>query len=56
MLKQFTAGNEAQLEDWKSRGWEVIDADDVARVVVWLLSEDSRSVFGTNINIGAGLP
>lgn len=34
----------------------MMDPDDVARVVVWLLSEDSRSVFGANINVGAALP
>jgi hypothetical protein len=56
MLKDFTGGNLGQLNDWKSRGWEVIEPEDVARVVVWLLSEDSRSVFGANINIGAAPP
>jgi hypothetical protein len=56
MLKDFTGGNQAQLDNWKNRGWEVIEPEDVARVVVWLLSEDSRSVFGANINIGAAPP
>ncbi|KIW96653.1 uncharacterized protein Z519_02044 [Cladophialophora bantiana CBS 173.52] len=56
MLREFTGGKEAQLDDWKSRGWEVIEPDDVARVVVRLLSEDSRSVFAANLNIGAALP
>ncbi|OQV09724.1 hypothetical protein CLAIMM_13814 [Cladophialophora immunda] len=56
MLREFTGGKDAQLEDWKSRGWEIIEPDDVARVVVWLLSEDSRSVFGANLNIGAAPP
>lgn len=56
MLKEFTGGSQAQLDDWKARGWELLDAIDIARVVVWLLSDDSRSVFGTNINVGAGLP
>ncbi|EXJ63659.1 uncharacterized protein A1O5_11420 [Cladophialophora psammophila CBS 110553] len=56
VLREFTGGKEPQLNDWKSRGWKIIEPDDVARVVVWLLSEDSRSVFGANLNIGAALP
>lgn len=56
MMQQFVGGNPEQLEDWKRRGWQMMDPDDVARVVVWLLSEDSRSVFGANINVGAALP
>ncbi|KIW30057.1 uncharacterized protein PV07_05834 [Cladophialophora immunda] len=56
MLSKFVAGNEAQLADWKARGWQMIRPEDVARVAVWLLSEDSAEVFGTNINVGAALP
>ena len=33
-----------------------MNAEDVAPVVVWLLSDDSIPVFGSNINVGAGLP
>ncbi|KAJ5964034.1 short chain dehydrogenase/oxidoreductase CpoX2 [Penicillium vulpinum] len=43
-------------EAWKSHGLETIEAEDVARTIVWLLSEDSRCVYGANINIGAGVP
>ena len=41
---------------WRERGFDWMEAEDVARVIVWLLSEDSRSVFGANINVGAALP
>ncbi|EXJ56252.1 oxidoreductase [Cladophialophora psammophila CBS 110553] len=56
MMKEFVGGNLAQLEDWKTRGWQMLDPEDVARIVVWLLSEDSKSVFGVKINVGAALP
>ncbi len=56
MMKGFVGGNEKQLEEWKARGWNMMDPEDVARVVVWLLSEDARSVFGANINVGCPLP
>ena len=55
MLKSFV-GDPKTLEEWKQKGWEMLDPEDVARVVIWLLSEDSRSVFGSNINVGAALP
>jgi len=55
MMKEFVGGNPQQLEDWKARGWDMLDPEDVARVVVWLLSEDSKCVFGANINVGAGV-
>lgn len=57
MLEQFMGNNaEAMRKVWKERGWDAMSPDDVARVVVWLLSEDSKNVFGANINVGAGIP
>ncbi|KAH8432026.1 chanoclavine-I dehydrogenase easD [Aspergillus melleus] len=59
MLGKFIpqAKTEEQLkESWKKWGLELIGPDDVARTIVWLLSEDSRPVYGANINVGAGLP
>lgn len=43
-------------ESYKKEGYAIIEPEDVARTLVWLLSEDSRSVYGTNINVGACLP
>ncbi|KAL4894672.1 short chain dehydrogenase/oxidoreductase CpoX2 [Aspergillus ambiguus] len=59
MLPKFvpSAKSEGEMEKaWKSYGLEVIQADDVARTIVWLLNEDSAPVFGANINVGAGIP
>lgn len=57
MLEKFMGSNaEAMRKVWKERGWDAMSPDDVARVVVWLLSEDSKNVFGANINVGAGIP
>ncbi|KAJ5678582.1 hypothetical protein N7462_006826 [Penicillium macrosclerotiorum] len=43
-------------ETYKKEGYSVIAADDVARTIVWLLSEDSQPVYGVNLNVGAALP
>lgn len=43
-------------QGWKDRGFDWMEPEDVARVIAWLLSEDSKSVFGANINVGAALP
>ncbi|KAI9035682.1 chanoclavine-I dehydrogenase easD [Aspergillus affinis] len=43
-------------KSWQKWGFELLDPNDIARTIVWLLSEDSRPVFGANINVGAGLP
>lgn len=57
MLAQFMGDNaEAMKKVWKERGWDPISADDVAHTIVWLLSEDSKQVYGANINVGAGIP
>ncbi|KAI1801856.1 oxidoreductase [Daldinia bambusicola] len=41
---------------YQEKGFAVIEPDDVARTIVWLLSEDSRPVYGANINVGACMP
>ncbi|KAF9888590.1 hypothetical protein FE257_008522 [Aspergillus nanangensis] len=59
MLGKFVpqAKTEAEMEKaWTSYGLTLITAEDVARTVVWLLSEDSKPVFGANVNVGAGIP
>lgn len=52
MAKKF----EEIEESYKKEGLSLIEAEDVARTIVWLLSEDSRPVFGANINVGACMP
>lgn len=57
MLSKFMGDREEEMrKGWKEKEWDAISADDVARSIVWLLSEDSRPVFGANINVGAGIP
>ncbi|KAJ0414319.1 short chain dehydrogenase/oxidoreductase CpoX2 [Aspergillus carlsbadensis] len=56
MLEKFilTAKNQTALQE--QLGLDAIEAEDVARTIVWLLSGDSAPVFGANINVGAGVP
>ncbi|KAL6240264.1 hypothetical protein RBB50_012830 [Rhinocladiella similis] len=54
MLNQFM--DEKILQGFMDRGWVLMEPTDVARAVVWLLSEDSRPVFGANLNVGAAIP
>lgn len=59
MLPKFlpSAKSDEELEKtMKSYGLGVSQADDIARTIVWLLSEDSAPVFGANINVGSGIP
>ncbi|KAH2160095.1 hypothetical protein KXW33_005316 [Aspergillus fumigatus] len=59
MLPQFApmAKTFEEIEEsYKKEGLSLIEAEDVARTIVWLLSEDSRPVFGANINVGACMP
>lgn len=43
-------------EVYRKEGFSVVKAGDVARTIVWLLSEDSSPVYGANINVGASMP
>jgi chanoclavine-I dehydrogenase len=43
-------------ELYEKDGLPLIQPEDVARTIVWLLSEDSWPVFGSNINVGACVP
>ncbi|KAL4866564.1 hypothetical protein BDV12DRAFT_187330 [Aspergillus spectabilis] len=56
MLDKFFVASDEVKKGYLSSGWTSMRPDDVARVIVWLLSEDSISVFGSNINVGAGVP
>ncbi|KAJ5383688.1 short chain dehydrogenase/oxidoreductase CpoX2 [Penicillium concentricum] len=55
MLPKFapTKTSDEVEEAYIKEGFSIIEPDDVARTIIWLLSEDSRPVFGANINIGA---
>lgn len=57
MLAAFMGDNAAAMKAmWKEKGWDPMTPEDVAHTIVWLLSEDSRLVFGANINVGVGIP
>ena len=43
-------------ESYREEGFLVTEPEDVARTIVWLLSDDSRPVYGANINVGASAP
>jgi chanoclavine-I dehydrogenase len=43
-------------EAYQKEGFSILKPDDVARTIVWLLSEDSFPVYGAHINVGAALP
>nr|AET10047.1 chanoclavine-I dehydrogenase [Epichloe glyceriae] len=59
LLPQFEP-NAKSLAEIKSlyerQGLSVVEPEDVARTIVWLLSEDSWPVYGSNINVGASAP
>jgi chanoclavine-I dehydrogenase len=56
MLNKFFSVSDETKRGYLSSGWTSMRPEDVARVIVWLLSEESLSVFGCNINVGAGVP
>lgn len=37
-------------------GQRVVSADDIARVAIWLLSDDSADVWGSTIPVGGTAP
>jgi chanoclavine-I dehydrogenase len=43
-------------EIYSKEGFTIIKPADVARTIVWLLSEESWPIYGANINVGAALP
>ena len=54
MLRQ-SLGPDVQ-EKMTLQGMEVIDADDVAKAIVWLLGFESAQVSGVNLPVGPGVP
>lgn len=59
MLMQFFANapaGGAEMTAMVTGGFNVVEADDIARAVVWLLSEDSAQVVGINMAVGDSPP
>ncbi|KHN97495.1 oxidoreductase [Metarhizium album ARSEF 1941] len=59
LLPQFEPNAKSldEIRDLYARqGLSMCGADEVARTIVWLLSQDSHPVYGANINVGAGVP
>jgi chanoclavine-I dehydrogenase len=46
---------EQQLQKW-GVNTKMLEPEDVARVIVWLLSEASMDVNGVNLPVGEGAP
>ncbi|KAL4806165.1 short chain dehydrogenase/oxidoreductase CpoX2 [Aspergillus unguis] len=59
LLPKFMPGQKT-VEDvknsYREEGFDILQPEDIARTIVWLLSEDSRPVYGANINVGAAAP
>lgn len=54
MLSQSFGPDAAGPMDTK--GFGVIEADDVAKAIIWLLSSDSSQVAGVYLPVGPGAP
>jgi len=54
MAQFFPKGN--ALEKTKSNGMNMMDASDIARAVVYLLSDESNHINGVNLPVGSGAP
>jgi len=55
MLAQFFAPTEADAPI-DTQGWQLVQPDDIARGIIWLLSDQSSQVSGVNLTIGPGAP
>ncbi|KAF7589017.1 hypothetical protein BBP40_004844 [Aspergillus hancockii] len=59
LLPQFTPNAKTLdeiMEIYRKENFPLIKPEDVARTIVWLLSEDSYPVYGANVNVGACIP
>nr|AET79196.1 chanoclavine-I dehydrogenase [Claviceps paspali] len=59
LLPQFepnATSLDAIRDIYRRQGYPTCEPEDVARTIVWLLSDDSRPVYGANINVGACPP
>lgn len=55
MLSQFFASTDSAGEI-DTTGWSVVEPSDIAKAVVWLLSDDTIQISGVNIPVGPGAP
>ena len=56
MALRWYESEEAAEEDMRKRGIVFLEAQEVVRVVVWLLGEESGRVSGVNVPVGACAP
>ncbi|OCK75161.1 short chain dehydrogenase/oxidoreductase CpoX2 [Lepidopterella palustris CBS 459.81] len=56
MLSQFFAAPPAGSKPPDTQGFHLIEADDIAQAITWLLSDDSSQVSGVNLPVGASAP
>lgn len=55
MLSQFFNGP-ADMGGGEIEGFPLVDPDDIAKAVVYLLSEDSAKISGINMPVGDSAP
>jgi len=55
MLAQFF-GQDPSSGEMDTSGWDVVEPSDIARAIVYLLSDDSLQIAGVNIPVGPGAP
>lgn len=56
MLAQFFADNETATHATAAVGLNMLQPEDIARSIVYLLCEDSDQVMGVNLIVGSGAP
>lgn len=57
MLKDFFDGGEMMQAGMEiGGGFTMVEPEDIAEVVTWLLSNESSKVWGANIPVGASPP
>jgi len=56
MLSQFFASPPPEGQPMDTAGFQLVEADDIARCIEWLLSENSAQVSGVNVPVGSSPP
>jgi len=56
MLSQFFIAPPAGAEPLNAQGFKLVEADEIAQAIIWLLSEDSSQVSGINLPVGGSAP
>jgi hypothetical protein len=55
MMSQFFSAHRRD-ERLDTLGMDLLDASDIGRAIVYLLTEDSAKITGANLPVGLGIP